>query len=273
MGSFSIEETMINLREQSKLKTETRFLKLFILGIMAGAFISFGAVAAHTASFGVSNPSLSKFLMSAIFPGGLFLCAVTSAELFTGNVLRSIGVFERVITIPKLIKNWIIVYIANFIGSVAIAYATIFFGQADYGNGKLAIHYINTASYKVGLDFTNALVLGMLCNILVCFAVISLTKSKDNAGKLAGLYLPIFLFVISGFEHSVANMFYVPAGIFANSVNRFHDLAIMENIDVSNLTWGNFFSNNLLPVTLGNIIGGLLVVLFMWGAYRKDMKK
>ncbi len=273
MSSFSPEETMLILKKQSVSNTSMSLWKIITLGILAGAFIAFGAVASHTATFGMDNPSLSKVVMAAIFPGGLFLCAVTSAELFTGNVLREIGVLEKAISFIDLLKNWIIVYVANFMGSVLVAAGVVYFGQADYGNGNLALAYINTASYKVNLDFTNALVLGILCNILVCFAVLALNKAKDNVGKLAGLYLPIFLFVVSGFEHSIANMFYVSAGILANSVDRFHELALEQNIDVSNLTWQNFFLDNLAPVTIGNIIGGTIVVSLMWIAYRKDMKK
>ena len=185
------------------------------------------------------------------------------------------GVLDRRIRVGGLLRNWCVVYCANFIGGMLIALLGYWSGLFTSGSGGLGVMTIKIAAGKVGLSFGKALVLGILCNWLVCLAVWQATGAKDMSGKILGIFFPIWLFVTSGFEHSIANMYYIPAGILAAHNPAFANLAVASELvsqeALDSLTWGNMFLHNLLPVTLGNIIGGAVFVgMFYWLAYRKN---
>ncbi len=272
MNWLSIEEVMHSYRETSRYKTRLPIGKMFLLAFLSGMIIALGAVAATTASFAIDNVSISRIIQAAIFPGGLLLVLSMGVELFTGNMLISIGVCEKLVTISAMLKNWAIVFFGNFAGGLFVAFFVILFGQANIGSAQLAVGYIKIAVAKTSYSFENAFVLGIFCNIIVCLAVLAAAKAKDTPGKFVGFYLPIFFFVISGFEHCVANMFYLSAGLFAKSSPQFYNLATEAGINMDGLSLGSFFSNNMIPVTLGNIAGGLLIAIIMWSAYRKEIK-
>ena len=189
---------------------------------------------------------LAKFVAGLIFPAGLILVLVAGAELFTGNCLMVMAAAEGKINLPQLLRSWVVVYVGNLAGGVLVACLISLSGQL--GASALRDFTVKVASNKIALSFGNAFVLGLLCNWLVCLAVWSSFAAKDVAGKIFAVFFPIWLFVASGFEHSVANMYYIPAGIFASGG------------EVVGLTWSAMFTKNLLPVTLGNIVGGAVFV-------------
>jgi len=184
-----------------------------------------------------------------------------------------ISVLEKQAKLSGVLKNWAAVYVGNLAGSLFTAFACAKFGQMNYSGGGLAVFTMKLAASKCSLPFENAFVLGVFCNILVCFAVLAAMSAKDTAGKVLGLFFPICFFVVCGFEHSVANMYYIPAGIFASSVPEYAAGALEAGVALSVLTWGNFFLKNLLPVTLGNIAGGVLTGSFMWLGHVWEKKK
>jgi formate/nitrite transporter len=183
---------------------------------------------------------------------------------------------ERKIKPASLLRNWFFVYAGNMMGSVMLAYFIYRSGQLDFSGGMLGGFTLKLASYKTGMSFSHAFFLGILCNWLVCLAVWMAAAANDVTGKLLAIFFPIWLFITSGFEHCVANMYYIPAGIFSKSVPRFVEQAIHLGASaesIASLGWGTFVINNLVPVTAGNIVGGgFFVGLTYWFVYRNKGK-
>ena len=215
---------------------------MLLLGIMAGAFIALAGVAA---TFG--NVYGGKIAGACIFPAGLAMVVIAGSELFTGNSLMSMALFDRKIGLGALLKNWAVVFLGNLLGALFITLIVVLSGVFD----NIADTVVATATAKVSMGFFEALLRGVLCNFLVCIAVWMAFGAKTVSGKILAVFFPIMVFVLCGFEHSVANMFYVPAGIFENLLGGTYGGA---------LTVEGFLINNLLPVTIGNIIGGALLV-------------
>ena len=274
MNLFSPAEVASNYISIGKGKANLPISKMILLGILAGAFIAFGGVASTTVAVSVDAASLGKFLGACVFPGGLTMVLLAGRELFTGNCLMTIPLLEKEIRFSGMIKNWVFVYIGNFIGAMIIAAIVIFGHQASlFGNG-MAVSVISTAVTKCTMPFGDALLKGIACNFLVCIAVWIAFAAKDVVGKIIGLFFPIMLFVLCGFEHSVANMYFISAGLFAKSNAAYMQAAADAGIDTSALTWGSFFGKNLLPVTIGNIIGGAICVgCVYWFVYVRKNKK
>lgn len=250
------------------------FGKLMALGFLAGAFIAFAAEGSNMAAFNLlANPEtygLGKALAGAIFGTGLMLVVLAGGELFTGNTLILAAVCDKKVTLRKMFRNWTIVYIGNLIGSVFIAYLMVNSGLFASGGNMLGAVTLKIAVYKVNLSFTEAFYLGILCNWLVCLAVWMSFGADTMAGKILAIFFPIWLFITSGFEHSVANMYYIPAGLLIKSNPAFLQLAGLYESELVHLSWFGFFVNNLIPVTLGNIVGGgLLVGMVYWYSYKK----
>lgn len=263
------EITDYTIRAGVKKANRTVFQQL-MLSILAGAFIAMGAIASNTAIHDISNPGISKLVAGAIFPVGLLMVVIAGAELFTGNCLLSLALFEEKISLYQMIKNLFIVYAGNFIGSLGFAWLEANSGLFDLNSGKLGALHIKTAIYKTGLSFSKALILGIMCNVIVCIAVWMMYGAKDLSGKVWAGFFPIFAFVISGYEHSVANMYYIPAGLFAKSNPLYVKAGGFASEALAGLTWKSFIITNLLPVTIGNIIGG---ALFVGGIYWLIFKK
>ncbi|NLZ35353.1 MAG: formate/nitrite transporter family protein, partial [Clostridiales bacterium] len=200
-------------------KTKNSKINMLILGILAGAFIAFAAEGSNMASFNLiakaETYGLGKVLAGAIFGTGLMLVLIAGGELFTGNTLIIAGVLDKKVSLKSMLKNWFFVYLGNFIGSILIAYMMNKSGLFTSGDNMLGAVTIKIAAYKVGLTFTEGLFLGIMCNWLVCLAVWMSYGAKDMAGKILAIFFPIWLFITSGFEHSIANMYYIPAGIMA----------------------------------------------------------
>ena len=270
---FTPNEVAENVIGIGKKKASTASAKLFCLGILAGMFIALAAVGANTASSVIENASAAKLIAACIFPTGLIMVLCAGSELFTGNCLIIVSVLERETRVLQMLRNWVVVYAGNFVGSLFIAWSMNASGQLDLFGGALALTTMKTAAAQASLAFGKAILLGIFCNFLVCIAVWMSFAAKSIAGKITGVFLPIMLFVLSGFEHSVANMYYIPAGLFALSNPAYAEQA-SELANIGSLTWGNFFVNNLIPVTIGNIIGGMVLVgMAYWYIYlRKDKK-
>lgn len=255
-------------------KATTPALKLFILGILAGAFIGFAAEGSNMAAFNLfASPEtygLGKFVAGLIFPVGLMLVLVAGGELFTGNNLMLVAVLDKKISVLSMLKNWFFVYTGNFIGSIIIAFFIVYSGQLNSSHALLGGITIKIAFGKATLRFFPALLLGIMCNWLVALAVWMSYGAKDMTGKLLATFFPIWLFITSGFEHSIANMYYVPAGILAKTVQKYALASSLSTENLLQLNWGNFLINNLIPVTLGNIIGGAIFVgALYWVCYRE----
>lgn len=251
-------------------KANSSAMKLLIMSIMAGIIIALSCVATNTIAFSVTaGIGTVKMIMGLVFPFGLAMVIFSGSELFTGNCLMVISIYDKKIKFLAMIRNWMIVYFGNFMGSIFIAYLCSNFGQLDIGNGELAVFTANLANYKCSLSFSNAFVLGFLCNFLVAFAVLLSFTSDKVSGKFIAMFLPVAFFVMSGFEHSVANMYYISAGLFVKSIPAYDSIINSKDLFLSSLSWSNFLWHNLLPVTLGNIAGGVFVSTIMWFGHRK----
>ena len=248
-------------------KANSPWISLFVLGILGGAYIGFGGLFSTSVTFDLPASmgiGMQKLIAGGAFSIGLMLVVIAGAELFTGNTLMISSVVLGHITWKKVLTGWGIVYVANFIGSIILALLFFFSGLWQAGGGALGEAAVGIAHSKVNLSFTEAFVRGVGCNWMVCLAVWMALASRLIVGKIFAIFFPIMGFVAIGFEHSIANMYFIPGGIFLNTWAG----VAPAGLDLSGLTWYAFFVKNLLPVTLGNIIGGVVFVgLSYWGAY------
>ena len=258
-----------------KAKTSLSVMQMIILGILAGAFIGFGSELATMVSYDMSKflgVGFTKFIFGSVFSVGLILVVIAGAELFTGNSLIFVSVLTGDVKFSKMINNWFWVYLANFIGSLLLVWIMYATGLWKTGNLGVGVKALAIANAKVNLSWGSAFARAIGCNWLVCLAVWLAVASKDVVGKIFAIYFPIMAFVASGFEHSVANMYFVPMGI-ALKANASVVAAAGLTGKLANLTWGGFFVNNLIPVTLGNIVGGAIFVSALyWAVYLKGKK-
>lgn len=232
-------------------KVRISALKMVVLGIFAGMFIGFAGIASNVAGATVVNPSISRLVSASVFPAGLAMVLIAGSELFTGNNLIIIAVLEKKVKVWEMLKNWFFVFLGNFIGTMMVAGMVVYGGIPELFDGALAEKMVASALSRVNQTFTEAFIRGILCNILVCIAVWAAFAAKTVSGKLLMSFWPIMLFVLCGFEHSVADIYFGVAGILT---------ATEYSIAADGLTWGTFLLNNLLPVTLGNIVGGSGIV-------------
>jgi len=255
------------------------FWTTFFLAILGGFFIGLGAMIATVVGTGGNTLpyGINKLLMGLVFSLGLILIIIGGAELFTGNALMIMAVLNKKIKLGKMLRNWVIVYLGNFVGGLILASLIFLTRQYTFSNGQLGLLALNIAEAKVSLAFWQALVLGIMCNALVCLAIWMSYSARTTTGKILAIIPPITAFVAAGFEHSVANMYYMPIALlikYFGSPDFFSEIGKTAT-DFSNLTIQNYFLANLLPVSLGNIIGGGLIVGgIYWFIYlRKDNKK
>jgi formate/nitrite transporter len=252
-------------------KAEAPAWTMFTLAVMAGAFIALGAVfATNTAAGSSALPfGLAKMLTGLVFCLGLILVVVGGAELFTGNNLIVMAWASGKVTGRALMRNWVIVYVGNFVGSFGTALLVFWSKQYTFGGGAVGETALKIALGKTGLEFFQALALGVLCNTLVCLAVWLTFSARSTIDKIAAIIFPITAFVAAGFEHSIANMYFVPYGLLIKALDP--AFGVGKGLDLVNLTWGNFLLNNLLPVTIGNILGGgLLVAAIYWSVFLRN---
>ena len=239
-------------------KTMMSAFKMLLLGFFAGLFISFAGIAATTATATMETASAGRLIAAIVFPAGMAMVLIAGSELFTGNNLIIISVLEKKVTVAKMLKNWFFVYIGNFLGAMFVAAMVTYGHVPDLFGGTLAKAVINSGVIRTSMGFGDALIKGILCNILVCIAVWMAFASKDVSGKLLISFWPVMLFVLCGFEHCIADMYYCMAALFTSAE---------YGIQADTLTWGNFITHNLIPVTLGNLIGGVGVGTGYWLAF------
>jgi formate transporter len=247
-------------------KAEAPLLATFTLAVLAGAFIALGAIFATTVAAGTSGVvpyGVARLLIGSVFSLGLILVVVGGAELFTGNNLIVMAWASRKVKTTALLRNWLVVYLGNFVGAVGTAGLVVLSRQYTFGGGSIGAAALSIANAKVGFGFVQAVALGILCNALVCLAVWLSFSARSTVDRIVAIVFPIAAFVAAGFEHSIANMYFVPVALLLKTF----DPAFVagSGVDVGRLTWSAFVTANLIPVTLGNIIGGsLLVAVTYW---------
>ncbi|MBE5954404.1 MAG: formate/nitrite transporter family protein [Lachnospiraceae bacterium] len=239
-------------------KTMMSAFKMTLLGFFAGLFISFAGIAATTATATMETASAGRLIAAIVFPAGMAMVLIAGSELFTGNNLIIISVLEKKVSVFKMLKNWFFVYTGNFIGALFVSIMVTYGHVPDLFGGTLAEAVINSGVIRTSMDFQDALIRGILCNVLVCIAVWMAFASKDVSGKLLISFWPVMLFVLCGFEHCIADMYFCMAALFTS---------VEYGIPADTLTWSNFITHNLIPVTLGNLIGGVGVGAGYWLAY------
>ena len=266
MNFFNAAEGVENYANAGKNKSEMPFGKMIALGVLAGILIGIPAMVTNMASYSFDNNSLVRIISGVFFAFGLGIVVLTGAELFTGNTPIIISVLDKRTSVVKMLRNWITVYISNFVGAILVSLAAAKFNWMSAGNGALAEFCFKLANSKMTMSFQNAFVMGILCNMLVTLAVLVSLQAKDVTGRILGAWVPVMFFVIAGFSHSIADMTYCMMALFAKSV--YPEIAA----NYPSLTWGNYFSGNMLPVTLGNIVGGCAVGVLFWFAYLRKKK-
>lgn len=256
-------------------KAETPALTLFALAVLAGAFIAMGALFSTTVLAGTADVlpyGVARLLGGVVFSLGLILVVVGGAELFTGNNLIVMAWASGKVSGRALLRNWLIVYAGNFVGSFGTAVLVFLSKQYTFGAGSVGETALKIAAGKVHLGFVQALALGTLCNALVCLAIWLTYSARSTTDKIVAILFPISAFVAAGFEHSIANMYFVPYGLLIAAYDP--GFVAARAVDVAGLSWGSFLWNNLLPVTIGNLIGGtVLVAAIYWAIFlrRKDL--
>jgi len=274
---LTIKEAINTYKNGCKAKCEMSLGIKLGKSVFAGIMIGLGAAGSSVAAHSIGNVGLARLTAAAVFPVGLMMVILMGAELFTGDCLLSIGLPEKDISPVQFVKTLAVVYFGNLIGGVILSFLIVKSGQLDYSNGLLGAYTVKTAIGKVALTPTKAICSGILCNILVCAAVIMAVCAKDITGKLLVSFFVIMLFVTAGYEHCVANMYYITAGIMAK-LNPAYVEAAMENYNISSdqlasLNIGTMIVKNLIPVTIGNIIGGSCIIGIPFYYFNRDRKE
>ena len=259
----------------SVIKATLPTFKLLILGVMAGAFVAIGAASASAASHGIENIGIAKSLAGIVFPIGMMMIVFIGGELFTGDTMMLMGVFHKRFSYFRYFRTLAYVYISNMTGAIIVAFLVVYSGQLKYSSSALGAYTIKVAADKVNGEFINLFFSGILCNILVCVAVLMSMAAKDAAGKVFGFLFPIFAFVIGGYEHCVANMYFIPAGILAAMNPEYCRKAIqlygLTAERIEDITLLQMLFNNLLPVTLGNMVAGMFLISLPLYVLHKDV--
>jgi formate/nitrite transporter len=258
-------------------KCQLSFWPLFMLAMLAGAFVAFGAIFPTTVSTGAGEVlpfGVTRLLSGVVFCVGLILVVVGGAELFTGNTLISMAWASGAVTTRQVVRNWSVVYLGNLMGALGMALLVHLSRQYALGGGAVGLAALEIARAKTSLEFFPAVALGILCNTLVCLAVWMCLGARGTADKILAIVLPISTFVAAGFEHGVANMYLIPIGLLIKTDAAFLHMIGKSAEDYAAVTWTKFVFVNLLPVTLGNIIGGVFLVgLVYWFVYLRSEPK
>lgn len=261
---FTPYELVDNNINESTTKVGLPMLKTFIMAIMAGLFVAIGAQGSGLAVHNIQDYGVAKTIAGLIFPVGLMMIVFIGGQLFTSNCLIGMGVLDQKIRFTQYIKNLLVVFCGNAVGGIFLAVMVFFSGQFDTNHGMLGAYWIKTAIAKANVNPMEALVSGILCNIIVCGCILMAGAAKDVMGKSFVIFMAIWVFVISGFEHCIANLYYLPAGFLAKTNPEYVAVA-KEHYGItadqlSSLSVNNAVFNNLLPVTLGNFIGGAVLI-------------
>ncbi|MBA7583817.1 putative formate transporter 1 [subsurface metagenome] len=259
-----------------KAKTNLSVFRMILLGILAGAYIGIGSQLAIVTTFDMPKylgAGFSRFIFGSVFSVGLILVIIAGAELFTGNSLILLSVLDQKSKLGKMFKNWFWVYFANFLGSLFLVWLIYGSGIWEMSGFAVGARALEIANGKVNLNFGEAFFRGIGCNWLVCLAILISISAKNITGKILGIYFPVMAFVANGFEHCVANMYFIPMGLLLKGNADVVNTAGLTG-KLNNLTLQGFFVSNLIPVTLGNIIGGsLCVAIVYWLIYLRKNNK
>ena len=265
-----IARTVVDVAQN---KTATSATSLIMLAILAGAYIAIGAVMFTIITNDLSvyiGDGLSRLVGGVSFSLGLILVILGGAELFTGNNLLAAGYLDKKVSGKQVLSNWFWVYLFNFVGALVVVALFYYSGIWKANDGGIAIRVINIAYIKTTLTWSEALFRGILCNWLVCLAVWLSLAGKDAISKILAIMIPITAFVAAGFEHSIANMYFVPMGILVKNTEIVQSL--VDPAVLLSISWQAFLINNLLPVTIGNIIGGVVfVAVAYWTCYLRPI--
>jgi formate transporter len=262
---FSPKEIAEKVGTVGVAKAQMPTLQTLMLGVVAGGFIGLGALYyTLVASDAQLSFGVTRVLGGVVFSLGLILVVIAGAELFTGNNLLVMAWADRRITTVELLRNWALVYVANAVGAIGLAMVVYLSHHAGMNNGAVGLAYLKIAAAKTALPFGEAFFKGVLCNLLVCLAVWLALAGRSVTDKVLAIVFPISAFVAAGFEHSVANMYFIPLGIFLAGD------AAPAGVNLTTVNWHGFI-DNLIPVTLGNIVGGsVLVALVYHTIYRRN---
>lgn len=255
-------------------KATSPWFVVSVLGVLGGAYIGLGGLLSTTVTLEVASKlgfGVSKLLAGGVFSVGLMLVVIAGGELFTGNNLMISSVMSREISFSTMMKRWGLVYLTNFIGALLITLIFFYGGLWKLAEGGLGVATIKLAHAKASLSFGEALWRGIGCNWLVCLAVWMALAARQTVGKIFAIFFPVMAFVAMSFEHCVANMYFIPTGMLLAGMGV---VPAIPGMDMGALNWSSFLMNNLLPVTIGNIIGGgVFVGMSYWGAYLRPTKK
>ncbi|MCR5640602.1 MAG: formate/nitrite transporter family protein [Lachnospiraceae bacterium] len=271
-----VETIKANMKGQ-EARSRMPLFRLILLGIMAGAFIALGAAGSNVGMHNIANVGVARLVAGSIFPVGLMMIVFIGGELFTGDCMMITAFLEKKCRWYDVVRVLIIVWFANLVGSVLIAALVYGSGQLGFSSGLLGAFTIKVGLAKATISPVAGVTSGILCNIFVCGAVLLAGAAKSAAGKVFGIFFPIMVFVVSGYEHCVANMYYIPAAIFAAGNADYVAIAteqygLSAEAIADGLTWKNFFLTSSPWVTLGNIIGGMVVMgVIYFIAYKKDL--
>ena len=247
-------------------KTSQPASRTLLLSFFAGLFIACGACASSTAMHDVASVGLSRFVCGLIFPVGLLMIMFVGGELFTGDCMLAFGAMHGRCRVSSVARTLVLVYVGNFVGALLLAALAAFGGQYNFSSGLLGAFTIKVALGKATMSFVPGLLSGIICNIFVCAAVLMSNSASDPAGRVLAVYFPVMAFAVSGTEHCVANMYYIPAGIFALTNPTYRQMAMdtygYTAEQLGQLNWMGLIRNEI-PVTIGNIIGGMLVITFV----------
>ena len=263
IGFHSPVEVVQNHIRHAIKKTGLTVAQMILAGMMAGGFIALGCMASATAAHDIANVGFARIIGGMVFPIGLMMVVFVGGELFTGNCLIFMAVLDGKVRWKQFLQNLVVVYFSNLLGALLIDTLIYFCGTLNFSGGKLAAYLINVAVSKVALTPVQGITSAILCNILVCIALLMAASAKDVAGKVWAVFFPIFAFFVSGFEHCVANMFFVPIGMMAaNNPTYVAKAQEIYNLSAEQIASVNMSGcvHNLLYVTIGNIVGGALIV-------------
>ena len=261
-GFLSIKEAIEKYIAGCQSKVEMTKENLIARSVLAGALIGMGAAASSVAAHTISDVGLARLAAAVVFPVGLMMVILLGAELFTGDCLMAMSVTDGKQSLKEVIRVLVSVYFGNFVGAGVLALLINMSGQLNYSGGMLGAYTIKVAMGKVNVSFMEGITSGLLCNVLVCAAVLMAICAKDVTGKLIAVFFAIMLFVTAGFEHCVANMYYITAGLLAK-LNPSYVSLVMEQYGYSveqlrHLNLYHFLVTNLVPVTIGNLLGGIV---------------
>jgi len=270
MENYLSPEEVTEYTEQVGVKkSNSSFVKTFRLAFMGGIFIALASIGSLIATATIDNQSVAAVIAGVVFATGLMMVVIGGGDLFTGNVLMFIAVLRKKATVTKMITNLCTAFLGNLVGSLFIVILINYSSTLTFGNGALLKKIFLKGAHKLEYSFTEAFFLGILCNILVCIAVWLAYSAKDTGGKVLGILFPIMLFILSGYEHIVANMYYIPAAILAAMNPEYVKLSgiemeVLEHLRIINIP------HNYIPVLLGNLIGGIIIGVVYANIYKSE---